>query len=73
MTQKLEPIRIDFRKQNLNPINILNKVIVTDTPANMICPHCSNFVTTRIVRRNGTFAWLLVGALCLVWLVFFII
>ena len=69
MTPKLEPTRINFREQNLNPINIINRVIVTDTPAHMICPHCSNFVTTKIVRRNGKFAWLLATGLCLIWLV----
>lgn len=58
--------KINFRKHNLNPINIMNGYVITDLPAQMVCSKCKNYIMTNIVRRNGMFSWLLATGLCLV-------
>ena len=58
--------KINFRKHNLNPINIMNGNVITDLPAQMVCSKCKNYIMTNIVRRNGMFSWLLATGLCLV-------
>lgn len=64
MTQEYIPR--DFRRENLNPLNILNGQIVTDSPAQISCPYCNLSITTSITRRNGKFTWLVAGGLCLI-------
>ena len=65
MNEKTKIEKINFRKHNLNPINIMNGFIITDLPTQMECPKCKKLIISNTVRRNGMFSWLLATGLCL--------